>query len=133
MRKLTRRELAALRGYLELSLLTEGVENPSRGEAISDAAARIRRERNAHRAAALVDDAVSSSRERPAPRAPTGERHRTDEFSGSDGWAWIRPARRLDTYRERVVAASEEHSEHSAAQRLGRDQVENAEGSPGRV
>jgi hypothetical protein len=133
-RRATRREVAALRGYLELSLIAEGVQSPSRDGSIGDAARRIRGERNAHRAAALVDDAVSSSHERPARPVHTGERDRTAELSGADRWAWLRPARRLDTYREGVAAASEEHSEQSAAERLGRrDQVESDEGSPGRV
>ncbi|HKJ35990.1 MAG TPA: hypothetical protein VKA36_05440 [Solirubrobacterales bacterium] len=131
-RRATCREVAALRGYLELSLMAEGIEAPAAGESLSDAAARIRGERNAHRASALVADALESSHERPA-LTPTGERDRTTELRGSDRWAWIRPARRLDTYRERVAAASEEHSEQAAEQLDRADQVEKADGSPGRV
>jgi hypothetical protein len=42
--------------------------------------------------------------ERPRrPRRPTGETHRAAELRGRDGWAWLRPFRRLDEY-ERALA-----------------------------
>jgi hypothetical protein len=32
------------------------------------------------------------------PPRPTGERHRAAELRGREGWAWLRPFRRLDEY-----------------------------------
>jgi hypothetical protein len=37
------------------------------------------------------------SRKRPAAR-PTGETHRARELRGQEGWAWMRPFRRLDQF-----------------------------------
>ena len=130
-RRATRREVAALRGYLEMSLIGEGDEYLTGHESIAEAAGRIRRERSAQRAAAVVADAVEASHERP----PTGERDRGRELRGRRRWSWMRPTRRLDIYRERLAAASEEHAEQRAAAEVLDDrppaQVEKAEGSPG--
>jgi len=41
------------------------------------------------------------------PRRPTGERHRAAELRGHEGWAWLRPFRRLDEY-ERAVQELEQ-------------------------
>ncbi len=131
-RRATRREIAALRSYLELSLIADGDEYLPARESISDAAARIRSERATQRAAAVVAETVEASRERP----PTGERDRTAELRGRSRWAWMRPTRRYDVYSERLAAAAADHaSATSAAERAaGRAaQTDNAEASPGRV
>jgi hypothetical protein len=39
-------------------------------------------------------------------RRPTGETHRAAELRGRDGWAWLRPFRRLDEY-ERALTEIE--------------------------
>lgn len=87
----TERELRALRSYLEISL----VEDAGAAESLSDAAARLRSER-------------SASRARGPERAPTGERDRRPELRGRERWSWTRPARRYDTFRRRIAAASEQ-------------------------
>jgi hypothetical protein len=40
---------------------------------------------------------------RPRERPDTGERHRGGELGAREGWAWLRPFRRLDEY-ERALA-----------------------------
>lgn len=137
VRRATRREVATLRSYLELSLIADGDEYLPAHESISDAAARIRSERAAHRAAVVVAETVDASRE----RAPSGERNRSDELRGRSRWAWMRPTRRYDVYSERLAAASSQHGEslqpdagpHPRANGRRGAQTENAEASPGRV
>ena len=131
-RRATRREVAALRSYLELSLIADGDAYLPARESISEAAARIRSERATQRATAVIAETAEASRERP----PTGERERTDELRGRSRWAWMRPTRRYDVYSERLAAASVDHapatsSAEPAAVRAA--QTENAEASPGRV
>jgi len=131
-RRATRREVAALRSYLELSLIADGDEYLPARESISDAAARIRNERAAQRAAAVVAETVEASRERP----PTGERDRTPELRGRTRWAWMRPTRRYDVYSERLAAAAADHAPAPPTGEPGAGraaQTENAEASPGRV
>ncbi len=143
-RRATRREVDALRGYLEMSLIAEGDEYLTARESISDAAERIRRERADHRASAVVAETVEASRE----RVPTGERNRDRELRGRRLWSWMRPTRRYDVYRERLAAASVEHAEQGATDLLDPAeapmpvtrqhgaqlaQTERAEASPGRV
>jgi hypothetical protein len=142
-RRATRREVATLRSYLEISLIADGDEYLPAQESISDAAARIRSERAARRAASVVAETVQASRD----RVPTGERDRGNEPRRRSPWAWMRPTRRYDVYSERLAAAAGEHAEQRATRqpsvadaeqpRLpGRDpaaQTENAEASPGRV
>jgi hypothetical protein len=123
----TRREIATLRSYLEMSL----IDTPS-AEPISIVAERLRAERAQiraeHRAAmreittsesaALSADGVEpagSERE----LAPTGERDRTPELRNRHRWSWLRPTRSYDEYRERLAAASEQMSERQAADLLG--------------
>lgn len=113
-RRATRREVDALRAYLEMSLIAEGDEYVTGRESISDAASRIRRERSDHRASAVVAETVEASRE----RVPTGERDRGRELRGRLLWSWMRPTRRYDVYRERLAAASGEHAEQDVAGRL---------------
>lgn len=93
----TDRELRALRSYLEISL----VDEEGAVESLADAAARLRSERAASRAAA-------------PERTLTGERDRSAELRGREGWSWIRPTRRYDTFRWRIAAASERLGEQLA-------------------
>ena len=61
-------------------------------------------------ASIALDEGVDLSTVQPPPRravpADTGERHRGSELRGRDGWAWMRPFRRLDEY-ERALAELE--------------------------
>jgi len=102
-RRATRREVGALRSYLEMRLLAD----ETRGDSLAELAAGIRTERRAvaeRRAAA----------ERPRP----GDRFRGRE-PGQRRGSWLRPARRLDVFAATLAAASGELSEQSAAEVLG--------------
>lgn len=113
-RPATEREIRALRGYLEMSLVAEATGD----ESLSRAAQRIR----AERAATAEADRAAAESAPPAPErlpAPTGERNRGSELRRRPLWAWIRPTRRLDVYRERVAAASEQLAEQQATEVLG--------------
>lgn len=115
-RPATEREIRALRGYLEMSLVAEATGE----ESLSRAADRIRAERAA--VAAAEADRETAERAPATPKrkpAPTGERNRAPELRRRTLWAWIRPTRRLDVYRDRVAAASEQLAEQQAAAALG--------------
>jgi hypothetical protein len=56
-------------------------------------------------ASILLDDTPALERP-PRPRRLTGETHRAAELRARDGWAWLRPFRRLDEY-ERALAEIE--------------------------
>jgi hypothetical protein len=120
----TRREVRTLRSLLEASLAREGTVD---GRSISELAAEIRTERAAvaHREAAEraavpepADDTIRIRR-----RLDTGERHRAAELRDRLRWAWMRPSRRYDEYKDLIAAAEGELSEQRAADVLG-DPVE---------
>ncbi len=117
-RRATRREVAALRGYLEVSLIDDGIETQSYSGSITEAAAQIRRERSEHRRSAAVADAIEVGRGGAPRPAATGERNRSSELSGKPRWAWLRPTRRYDVYRRRLAAASEQLNEQLADEAL---------------
>jgi hypothetical protein len=86
------RELLTLRTMLEASLALEARGNGALAAAIADHHdLRTRRE-------------AEQPVQRPKPA--TGEADRTSELSGKEGWAWLRPFRRLDEY-ERAIAELE--------------------------
>ena len=60
-------------------------------------------------ASILLDETPALERPR-RPRRPTGESHRAAELRERDGWAWLRPFRRLDEY-ERALAEIEDAGE----------------------
>jgi hypothetical protein len=109
----TRREVRTLRALLESSLATDD----GTAESLATVAAAIRAERaEIARRPALPE---LPTPERPARTPlPTGERSRTKELRRRSRWSWILPARSLEVYNERVAAASEQHSELSAAEVL---------------
>jgi hypothetical protein len=71
------RELRTLRTMLEASI---ALDEPGYTE-LSEAVAEHKR-----------------SRERTAPASDTGERHRAAELREREGWAWLKPFRRLDDF-----------------------------------
>ena len=106
-RRATRREVLTLRSLLEWSLDID--TDLSRGS-LAEAAAQIRAEREQFRCAT------------PAPKptsADTGERHRGRELRLSHDWAWMRPTKRLDEYKDLLAAAEEQLSEQRAVEILG--------------
>jgi hypothetical protein len=124
----TRREVATLRAILETSL-----DHEDMGGDISlvDAAAQIRAERD-ERAACTpaaseleipqLEDAEIRIRE----RRDTGERHRAAELRGRVRWAWMRPARRYDEFKDLLAAAEEQVAEQRADELLGSPSSEHA-------
>ena len=115
----TRREVRALRTYLEMSLVRDGQE-----DSLTDVAARIRAERGqiakpAPSAEAPEISEPEGDRIRIRHRADTGERHRAAELRARLRWAWMRPARRYDEFKDLVSAAEEQLSEQRATELLG--------------
>ena len=110
-RRATRREVRTLRSLLEWSL--DIGSDVSRGS-LAEAAAQIRAEREQFRCA--------SPAAKPTP-ADTGERHRGRELSLSRDWAWMRPTKRLDEYKDLLAAAEEQLSEQRAAEILGKPEL----------
>jgi hypothetical protein len=125
----TRREVRTLRSLLEASLASDGI--PYSGS-IAEAAAQIRAERAALacRDATVVEvpPVPPAATEIPEPadapirvrrRLDTGERHRASELRHSMRWAWLRPARRLDEFKDLLAAAEEQLAEQRADDVLG--------------
>jgi hypothetical protein len=114
----TRREVRTLRSYLEMSLLAE----EARGESLTRLAAEIRAGRTAIAARPAPDRqpaAAAADQPRARRRRDTGERHRAAELRDRLRWAWMRPTRRYDEYRELIAVASEQLAEERAADLLG--------------
>lgn len=103
-RRASVREVRALRSYLESSLLRD----EQRDKSLVELAAEIRSER---REAKAVEARES---ERTAARS-TGERDRSPELRRRTGWAWLRPARSYDLYRQLLAEAEEQASEQRAS------------------
>jgi hypothetical protein len=106
-RRATRREVRTLRSLLEWSL---DIDPDLSTGSLAEAAAQIRAEREQFRCA--------TPEPKPAP-ADTGERHRGRELKLSRDWAWMRPTKRLDEYKDLLAAAEEQLSEQRAAEILG--------------
>jgi hypothetical protein len=110
----TRRELQTLRALLHSSL-ADDLAGPG-GGSLAEAADRIRTER----AAIAARDAASSGEEaRADPASAAGERHRAAELRNRLRWAWMRPAKRYDEFKDLVAAAEEQLSEARADDILG--------------
>jgi hypothetical protein len=110
-RRATRREVRTLRSLLEWSL---DIDSDLARGSLAEAAAQIRAEREQFRCGT------------PAPRATpadTGERHRGRELKLSRDWAWMRPTKRLDEYKDLLAAAEEQLSEQRAAEVLGEPEL----------
>ena len=104
-RRATRREVRTLRAILEWSL---DIDPTLSTGSLAEAAAQIRAEREQFRCASPASEP-----------ADTGERHRGRELRLSRDWAWMRPTRRLDEYKDLLAAAEEQLSEQRAADVLG--------------
>ncbi len=122
-RRATRREVRALRSLIEWSLGTSS-ELPS--GSLAEAAAQIRAEREQFacatrdgRAEPIAEPTTDPAEIRVTRRRDTGERHRGRELRLRRDWAWMRPARRLDDYKDLLAAAEEQLSEQSARELLG--------------
>jgi hypothetical protein len=118
----TRRELRSLRNYIEMSLLRQEQGDTS----MAELADQIRAERSRRTGAeseparATVDlPDPDPARIRVRHRRETGERHRARELRDRLRWAWLRPSRRYDEFKDLLAAAEEQLSEQRAADLLG--------------
>src|SRR3954447_18571534 len=100
-----RREVRTLVAILHSSL-ADDLAGPDSGS-IAEAAAQIRGER-----AELA--ARQEATTEPAVKIDTGERNRTGELRTRLRWAWMRPAKRYDEFKDLVAAAEEQLSESRA-------------------
>ena len=82
-RPATERELRTLRTMLEASIALDDPGHTELAEAIAE-----------HK---VSQGRASEPRER-RERRETGERHRAAELKGQEGWAWLKPFRRLDEF-----------------------------------
>ena len=120
----TRRELRTLRALLVPSLT--GELDPASGS-LAEAAVRIRAERAelVARAGETADAEVEDQR---PGLLDAGERHRAAELRTRLRWAWMRPARRYDHFKDLVAAAEEQLTEQRAEELL--DRPESREAAP---
>ncbi len=127
-RRASRRELTALRSYLEHSLLRDEQDDRS----VAELAAEIRHQRRTVASApapgATESRAAPAEPAAPAERSDRGDRDRRRELRRRLRWAWLIPARRYDTYARRVAAAEEQAAELRAADLL--DARERLQGEP---
>jgi hypothetical protein len=124
-----RREVHTLIALLRASLAEEALGLTSVGSLV-EAADRIRSERGliAARAESEIAPAIEVPEVEPRVRRrlPTGERHRGAELRSRLRWAWLRPTRRYDEFKDLVAAAEEQLSEARAADELGARDIEHA-------
>jgi hypothetical protein len=130
-----RREVRTLTSLLETSLAAD-VIGPGASGSLVEAADRIRDERAviAQRLPAPQEEIRPEAAPIEAPeveptirrRLSTGERHRAAELRTRLRWAWMRPTRRYDDFKDLVAAAEEQLSEARAADELGAHPAEHA-------
>jgi hypothetical protein len=118
----TRRELRTLRALLVASLA--GDLDAVGSGSIAEAAARIRAERAELAARERVRETAGAELEDERPRLrETGERHRTAELRTRLRWAWMRPARRYDHFKDLVAAAEEQLALQPTEELLGEPEL----------
>jgi hypothetical protein len=122
-RRATRREVRTLRSLLEWSL---GTSSDLPSGSLAEAAAQIRAEREQFRCVTesttpepLAEPTTDPADIRVTRRRDTGERHRGRELRLRRDWAWMRPTRRIDEYKDLLAAAEEQLSEQRAREVLG--------------
>jgi hypothetical protein len=108
----TRREVGTLRALLASSFAGDAAGSGS----IAEAAARIRAERAELAAREEIEASAVPEPAEPSTPRDTGERHRAAELRTRLRWAWMRPARRYDHFKDLVAAAEEQLAEQRAAE-----------------
>jgi hypothetical protein len=129
-----RREVRTLTSLLETSLAAD-LLGPLAGGSLTEAADLIRGERELIAQRSPEPDHV---RPQAAPieapeveprvrrRRSSGERHRAAELRTRLRWAWMRPTRRYDEFKDLVAAAEEQLTEAHAGDELGTRETEHA-------
>jgi hypothetical protein len=105
----TRREIRALRSYLEMSLLEDDV----RGGSLAQLADGIRAERRETAERRAIEPEIEADVVRP------GDRNHFGELRLRRRGSWMRPAGRLDIFEATLAAAEEQLAEQSADEVLG--------------
>ena len=108
-RRASRREIRALRTYLEMSLLGDDTRIGGEDSLVS-IARQIRAERREIGALQLEETG-----------ARAGDPDRAAELRHRPRWSWLRPTRRYDVYQATLAAASEQLSESRADEILTMD------------
>jgi hypothetical protein len=117
-RRATERELRVLRAHLEASLLDDLDPTPDLAGAVSEhrALMQARTHEESARRESLERTRRHEQRQagrrsrREHPRVRPGDRDRSRELAGRDGWAWTRVVREYDEY-ERVLERLESQRE----------------------
>src|SRR4249919_1467737 len=104
-RRATEREVRIPTAHLEASLMSEQL--PELEDVVVAHRARLERSAAEH---------GEIRRTEPPPPARPGDRDRTEELSGREGWAWTRPLRRWDAY-ERALGIVEVERDRIVDQR----------------
>jgi hypothetical protein len=120
-----RREVATLIGFLRESLAEPSLGMAGSGS-IAEVAAEIRSERAALAAREAAEREAQTALNPPEPdeevrirrRPKTGELHRGAELRGRLRWAWMRPTRRYDEFKDLVAAAEAELADGSPEREL---------------
>jgi hypothetical protein len=121
-RRATRREVRTLRSLLEWSL---GIDSDLPTGSLAEAAAQIRAERERFRCATTPTDEPEA--EITITRTTnTGDQHGGHEPRLRRDWAWMRPARKLDEYKDLLAAAEEQLAEQNARDLLGAETADRA-------
>ncbi len=113
----TRREVRTLCAILHSSL-ADDLAGPDAGS-VAEAAERIRAERATLAAREAARDAAEADVSPRVGAPDTRERRRTAELRTRLRWAWMRPAKRYDEFKDLVAAAEEQLAESRAAEDLG--------------
>jgi len=98
-RRATERELLILCTHLEASLMADEGPAPDLAAAVAEHQALLAQREPPERVERIERPARATRRRTPRP----GDPDRSRELAGRDGWAWMRPFRRLDDY-ERALA-----------------------------
>ena len=100
----TKRQLVALRAMLEASILADST---AADMPFSDVIAEHKLAQSRRDAAGPAPARVARLRR----RRDTGERDRSGELAGRDGWAWLRPFRNYDDYERAIRSLPDAASE----------------------
>jgi hypothetical protein len=115
-RRATRREVRTLRSLLEWSL---GIDSDLPTGSLAEAAAQIRAEREQFRCAATTPTDEPEAEITITRTTDAGDPHRAHELRFRRDWAWMRPARKLDEYKDLLAAAEEQLAEQRAGELVG--------------
>jgi len=121
-RAATERELRTLRSMLAASIELELEPELSLADAISEHKISNARTRTQREVPSEATRRAASS-----PRRDPGDRDRTRELSGREGWAWLRPFRRYDDYEKALLELHDATLERRSAEHERGSEAEERE------